>query len=312
MSGIDQQFIHYIHPVAISLFLLTITMLARRSRRLSCFISKGIIHVICCLLLLSYTSLATTSLLLMRPLMFHDVDKVYTYVSPDVEYFHGRHLVYAIVAVLFTVVIVIGLPLLLVLEPVCNSNVNFIRIKPLLDQFQGYYKDKYRCFAAYYMICRLIIITIILINSSNDLVFQYLLITGCVIMAVIHQLFMPYSNNFLNKFDGLILQFLVLVSALALTEFHNNFDSSLAVGITFVLVILPFLIFFTMLVMINKEKIKKLLAHFYFKCSQLHLSRWNCNEIPLNEIPLIKTQESSEFYNIIDDSNRTNVTICDV
>ena len=315
MSGIDQQFIHYIHPVAISLFLVMITMLARRSHRLSCFISKRIIHVICCLLLLSYTSLATTSLLLMRPLIFHDVGKVYTYVSPDVDYFHGRHLVYGIVALLFTIVIVIGLPLLLALEPFCNSNFNFIRIKPLLDQFQGCYKDKYRCFAAYYMICRLLIITIILINSSNSLVFQYLLITTCVVMAIIHQLFMPYSNDFLNKFDGLILQFLVLVSALPLTELHNNFDYSLAVGVTFILVILPFLIFFTISVMINRENIKKLITHLYFKCSQLHLSRRNCNEIPLNEIPLIKIQESSnenEFYNIIDDSNRTKATICDV
>ena len=115
-----------------------ITVLARRSRRLSSFISKGIIHVICCLLLLSYTSFATTSLLLMRPLIFRGDDKVYTYISPDIEYFHGRHLVYEIVAMLFTIVIVIGLPFLLALEPYLNSKINFIKIKPLLDQFQGY------------------------------------------------------------------------------------------------------------------------------------------------------------------------------
>ena len=42
MSGIDQQFIHYSHPVAITLFLVTITVVARRSHRLSNFISKGI------------------------------------------------------------------------------------------------------------------------------------------------------------------------------------------------------------------------------------------------------------------------------
>ena len=207
MSGIDQQFIHYIHPVAISLFLIMITVLARRSHRLSSFISKGIIHVVDCLLLLSYTSLATTSLLLMRPLIFHDVDKVYTYVSPDVEYFHGRHLVYGIVAVLFTIVIVVGLPLLLALEPFLNSKINFVKIKPLLDQFQGCYKDRYRCFAAYYMICRLIIITIIIANSSNDYTFQYLLITACVMMDLTHQIFKPYSNSLLNIFDGVILHF---------------------------------------------------------------------------------------------------------
>ena len=99
MRGIDQQFIHYVHPIAVSLFLVIITVLARKSHRLALFVSKVIIRVICCLLLLSYTSVATTSLLLMRPLIFHDVDKVYTYVSPDVEYFHGRHLAYGVVAV---------------------------------------------------------------------------------------------------------------------------------------------------------------------------------------------------------------------
>ena len=308
MSGIDQQFIHYIHPVAISLFLGIITLLAKRSRRLSSFISKGIIHVICCLLLLSYTSFGTTSLLLMRPLIFHDVDKVYTYVSPDVQYFHGRHLAYIIVAVVFTIVIIIGLPLLLALEPFLNSKINFIKIKPLLDQFQGCYKDKYRFFAAYYMICRLVIITIVIANSSNDLVFRYLLITACVTMALIHQLLKPYSNSLLNDFDGTILHFLVLVSVLPLVEFFNNFDTNLFTGITFILVLLPLLIFITMSLMINKEKIKKLPRFCYSKCSKLHLRNYN-------EIPLVEAEDSSdedEYVNIIDDSRRVNATICEV
>ena len=315
MSGIDQQFIHYIHPVAISLFLVMITVLARRSHRLSSIISKGIIHVICCLLLLSYTSLATTSLLLMRPLIFHDVDKVYTYVSPDVEYFHGRHLVYGIVAVLFTIVIVIGLPLLLALEPFLNSKINFIRIKPLLDQFQGCYKSKYRCFAAYYMICRLIIITIIIANSSSEYIFQSLLTSACVMMDLTHQIFKPYSNPVLNNFDGVILHFLVLVSVLPLGEIHNDFSPNVAVGITFIYVMLPLLIFVTMSMIINKDKAKSLPGYCYLKCSQLYLRYHNCNEIPLNKIPLIKPEESSnedEYINVIDDSKRKNATICDV
>ena len=307
ISGIDQQFIHYIHPVALSLFLVMITMLARRSKRLSHFIRRGIIHVICCLLLLSYTSLATTSLLLMRPLIFHDINEVYTYVSPNVQYFHGRHLVYGIVTLSFTTVIVIGLPLLLALEPFLNSKINFIRIKPLLDQFQGCYKDKYCCFAAYYMICRLLIITIILMISFNDLLFQYLLVTVCMVTALLHQLFRPYSSSLLNKFDGYILQCLALVSATPLAKFYDNFDSCLVVGMTFVLVILPWLVFIIMSLMINKKKFKKVLGNCYNKCLQLQH-----NEIPQNEIPLIINEGSSEFYNIIDDSKRKNATICDM
>ena len=86
-SGIDQQFIHYIHPSAIIVILGIISLSARISQRISVIISRGIIHVICLLLLLSYTSIASTSLLLMRPLKFHEIDKVYTFLSPDIEYF---------------------------------------------------------------------------------------------------------------------------------------------------------------------------------------------------------------------------------
>ena len=310
MSGIDQQFIHYMHPVAISLFLVMITLLARRSRRLLTFMGKGIIHVICCLLLLSYTSLASTSLLLMRPLIFNDVDEVYTYVSPDVEYFHGRHLVYAIVAMLFTIVIVIGLPLLLALEPFLNSKINFVKIKPLLDQFQGCYKDKYRYFAAYYMICRLLIITIIIANSSNDFIFHYLLIAASVIVDLVHQCFRPYSSLLLNVFDGVILHFLVLVSVLPLVESFDSFKSNLLVGITLVLIILPALIFVTMSVMINKEKIRKLPGYCYTKWSQLRLR--NYSEIPLTETARLSESDEDEYINDIDDSMRTNATIFDV
>ena len=310
MSGIDQQFIHYMHPFAISLFLAMITLLARRSRRLSTFISKGIIHVICCLLLLSYTSLASTSLLLMRPLIFRDVDKVYTYISPDIEYLHGRHLAYAIVAMLFTIVIVIGLPLLLALEPFLNSKVNFVKIKPLLDQFQGCYKDKYRYFAAYYMICRLLIITIIIANSSNDFIFHYLLIAASVIMDLVHQCFRPYSSSLLNIFDGVILHFLVLISVLPLVESFDNFNSNLLMGITFVLIILPALIFVTMSVMINKEKIRKLPGYCHTKWSQIHLR--NYSEIPLTETAESADGDGDEYLSDIDDSMRANATIVDV
>ena len=144
MSGIDQQFIHYVHPLAVSLILIIISWLAKHLKGFSAFVSRVIIHAICFLLLLSYTSVATTSLLLMRSLTFADVKNVYTYLSPDTQYFHDRHLVYGIIAIILALLIVIGLPLLLLLEPFLNSKINFIRIKPLLDQFQGCYKDKYR------------------------------------------------------------------------------------------------------------------------------------------------------------------------
>ena len=254
LSGIDQQFIHYIHPSAVILILIIISLLARRSQRISVFISRGIIHVICLLLLLSYTSIASTSLLLMRPLKFEGVGNVYTYLSPNIEYFHDRHLVYAIVAVLFMIFIVICPPLLLTLEPFLNHKFNFTKIKPLLDQFQGCYKDKYRYFAGYYMICRLVIITIVIIDSSDDFVVSYLLIITCGIIALIHLLIKPYNSGILNKLDGTILQLIIFTQALSLSD---DYDSPLVITLSFVLVILPLLMIIGIAILLHKDDVRK-------------------------------------------------------
>ena len=304
MSGIDQQFIHYIHPSAIIVMLIIITLSARRSQRISNVIRRGIIHVICLLLLLSYTSMASTSLLLMRPLKFHNIDKGYTYLSPDIEYFHGRHLAYSIVALLCAIFIVIGLPLVLILEPFLNHKINFVKIKPLLDQFQGSYKDKCRCFAGYYMICRLLVIIIVISNSSNEFITSYILITASGIIALTHLIIRPYANNeILNRFDGFILQLVIFITALPL---FDQLDSSLVIGIAFVLITLPLLT--AMALFLNRYNLKKIIIYLInkYESTSNDYARITDNEAS-NETEL------KEFKTIVvDDSKRRNAIICDV
>jgi len=244
--------------------------------------------------------MASTSLLLMRPLKFDGIDKVYTYLSPDIKYFDGHHLAYGIVALLCTVTIVIGLPLLLTLEPFLNHKINFIKIKPLLDQFQGCYKDKFRSFAGYYMVCRLLIITIVIVNSSNDFIASYMLIVVSAIIALIHLTVKPYNIEILNKFDGIVLQLIILITALPL---FDDFNSPLIITVAFVLVMIPLLNFIAITLFLNKDSLKKILTHFISKDkSPSSIS----NDVDNNEIPM------REFGLIIDDSMRQNATICDV
>ena len=300
MSGIDQQFIHYIHPLAMILILVAMIIFARMSQKISSIIGRVIINIICLLLLLSYTSMASTSLLLIRALRFHEIDKIYSYLSPDIEYFHGRHLAYSIASLLSILSIVIGLPLLLIIHSFLNHKINFTRIKPLLDKFQGCYKDKYRCFAAYYMICRLVIITIVVVNSSNDFITSYVLNIFSGTTTLIHLIVMPYNNNTLNKFDGIILQLIIFNTALPLLS--DDFTSPLAISLCYVLIFFPLLSFITMVLFLHKDNFKKLLAHFLFKDRSFS----NTNEVNKNDVPM------REFDNIIDDSVRVNVTVCEM
>ncbi|XP_065895117.1 uncharacterized protein [Dysidea avara] len=296
MSGIDQQFIHYVHPLAVAIIIVVICLSARISVKFSSFVSRGIIHVICFLLLLSYTSVATTSLLLMRFLTFYNVDKVYTHLSPDIEYLHGRHLPYFILAIVCALIIVIGLPFLLLFEPFLNYKISFTKIKPLLDQFQGCYKDKYRSFAAYYMACRLVTILIIIVNPSNDDTSRYLLIILNSCLAFIHATIKPYRSNILNVFDSFVLHLMIVVSMVPLID---SYDPNLLLSFIFVLVILPLISFLLMEIYLYKRKIKKIANCFV---PPKHDTTNDNNEVPMRDF----------VDSIIDDSRRVNTTICEI
>ena len=268
LSGIDQLFIHYSHAIAVSLLLLLIVVVARCSTRTTLFVNRCIIRVICLLILLSYTSMASTSLQLLQPLRFTDVKEWYTYSSPSIQYFHGRHIAYGIVAALCELVIVIGLPLLLLLEPFLNKKINFIRIKPLLDQFQGCYKDKYRWFAAYYLICRQVIILIVYTFNTNYYNMSFYLQTVCVVIALIHIMIQPYQSDSLNALDGAVL--LLMIQANAFTAV----DDSIFLINGMIVILLPVVLFST--VVIRKAVyscIKKKKCHRYVRINNADIIR---------------------------------------
>ena len=297
LSGIDQQFIHYLHPFAILLILWLISVSARFSHKISSFLSRAVIHAICLLLLLSYSSIASTSLLLVRAIRFTNVDKVYSYLSPDIEYFHGRHLAYGLIALVIGLIFVIGLPLLLLLEPFVNSKINFIKIKPLLDQFQGCYKDRFRYFASFFMIFRLMVLIILAINEFISL---YLLMAICLVMILIHVTVKPYNNNLLNFFDTFMLLVLVLVITLEIIVTYHVVFSNTALAIAFVLTILPLLVFLLIMLYFHVEKIKKVTTY--------------CISVVKSKIPHTTNNEAIEMQQcgqtheaIVDHKSRDNI-----
>ena len=189
---------------------------------------------------------------------FQNVDEVRTYSSPDIKYFTGRHFAYTIVTILCEVIIVIGLPLLLLLEPLLSRKISFVKVKPLLDQFQGCYKDKYRWFAVYYLICRQVIILIVYVANGDYYNKLYYLQTACIIIAMIHGWIQPYKKKIVNGLDGAILLILVLVVNLNTFTFLSSISSQLSI----VLIILP-------LFLLCLIAIRKLLIRYYDKKKKL-------------------------------------------
>ena len=89
----DQQFINYIHVIAVSLILFGISRAAKYSRRIANFGKHFLVRAVCVLLLLSYTSLFSNTFQLWRTLATNEYDS-----SADPG--DTRYLAYAIVAFL--------------------------------------------------------------------------------------------------------------------------------------------------------------------------------------------------------------------
>ena len=201
---------------------------------------------------------------------------------------------------MLALLIVIGLPLLLLTEPFLNPKISYFRIKPLLDQFQGCYKDKYRWFAAYYMICRIIMINIIIANFSDVFISRYLLLIASTIIALVHETMRPYADNILNIFDGAILQLIVLVTALPLFETLN---SSLVKGTLFVLMILPLIHFVLMKIHTNKQTLIKVMTNA--------IKYFQNEDVPDNNV-VIMMQQIMLLIQLLMRRNATIATICEM
>jgi len=220
---IDHVVFVYTHPVIVVSLLAIIAVAARKSFKLTKLVQRHSTIMICLILLLSYSSISYTSVQLLKPLIVYDritgERKWHLYWSPSIPFADGWRLLYIIVAVLCIVIISIGLPLLLLLERTFASkfNLNLTRIKPILDQLQGCYKDKYRWFAAYYLICRQVIYICDLVSDfltsstvySNTPKHTIFLLFSMIIM-MIHIWFQPYKRKSLNVFDSAILMILLL------------------------------------------------------------------------------------------------------
>ena len=253
LSGIDQLFIHYFHSFAISLLLSIFVLVARYCKKLHS-IPRYYVPVFSLLYLLSYTSITSTSLQLLRPLTFTGVSGVYTYSSPDIKYFHGRHALYGIVALICELVIGIGLPVLLLMKPILKKNN--VGLKKFLDEFGDCFKKGYRRFAAYYLLFRQVILFIVLIAAGNYYVMMFCLKISCLVVATIHMWARPYKNKLINIFDGFMLQLMVVVATIGGFEFLHSVMTEICVF----LVILPLLIVFIAVVIkkaVDCRKVKR-------------------------------------------------------
>ena len=247
VNNFGKQCLQLINPIVLALTIFAIVYVSSKWPRYAILRNTRMgINAVCIMLYLCFISITQISLTLLTPVKFPKVTGVYTSLEPTVKYFHSIHIFYGIVAILLQLVLVLPFLCLLLFAPflIRFRRLNLTRIKPILDEFQACYKDKYRYFAGYYLACRQLIFLMSFINLGA-FAYIYILQILSILILTFHLLVQPYKKKSLNILDGLLILDLVLLSLL-----HGNtaaivFDNFVALKIAFIyiLVLLPVVYF---------------------------------------------------------------------
>jgi len=240
---------------------------------------------------------------------------VYARLDPTVIYFTSYHRFLVILALLTQVVLVIPFLALLVLSPWLVRWFNLLRLKPVLDEFQACYQDRYRCFAGFYLTWWLVIF--LLSSFSDYYVNIYLLQVMAIVLLIVHAIFQPYKERWLNVLDTLFISDLVLLSILHGTTSRIVFESP---GLTiFKDILLHLLVLFPMMYFVSLCLWLVLKRVHYFLLNCLHKGKTRrlrnvgvvVNDTDTHCRPFTAEREPLLFQQSLN-SSVTNREYCDV
>lgn len=234
-------------------------------------IKSSIIHGLSAFLVVCYAQCVKVSLTLLLPetLKGRNGEGYYprrVWFYGEIKEFSKEHLPYAIPALLCLLTIGALPPLLLLAYPLANKVLAFVglgesklstiltpkisKLKPLLDTFQGCFKNELRFFAGLYFLYRWI--GLVVYSIAPSLSAFYAGAEGLLIcILTLHAVAQPYEKRWHNVVDALMLADLVAINGLTIYNYYlysqgttNMINSDLrnaAIGLQLVLIYFPIL-----------------------------------------------------------------------
>ena len=196
---------------------------------------NAIVHGISSLLILSYTQYTVTSFqILSRKPIYGDGEKTTGFVvhlQGNVKYFGGGHLPYAIPALLVLLFLSLPPPLLLISYPLlwkikakvkCTKTAQtendttlwpIRKLLPLIDSFQGVFRDNCRMFAGLLFLWRVILSAFFALCPDTRCFIGIEVALICFFL--IHAVARPYKRRLFNIIDVAMLANMCIITALS-------------------------------------------------------------------------------------------------
>ena len=225
------QSFYYLGPILVWIMLLLLVCVARCCPKLLSKVQDSPVQAICMLMMLSFWSLANTSIHFLMPIKVGE--QYYAMIQPEIVYFKSWHALFVFIAILFFGVITLPFIGILAISnsPKLSHCLRLYRVKPLLDEFQSCYHDKYRWYSIIYYIAWILYLVLSEFPLGEEMVI--------VLTLSLHFLFQPYKRKLLNIVDMLLLLDLLLLNFLLSQEDDFSKNVTFKVILIYIVTIIP-------------------------------------------------------------------------
>ena len=273
---LDNLVFKYITTLYALLFILLLVWVLRCCpfKQISKLWRESPVHGISAFIMVTYTQCAKVSfqILALTDLKTQGMKTIENVIllSGEVSYFGLEHAPYA-AATLLAVLLLCLLPMLLLMHPAIEQLAGcylqrwnfrsfflFRRLKPLLDSFQGSYKDRYRYFAGIAFLERLAFAAVFAFSNTTRDFFTWI-ISLTVVILLCHASAQPFAKRRHNIID---LCFLANLAIINILSWNNSEQATIDTGtsssaILYIQVLLLFLpiAYLTILLIVKLAKI---------------------------------------------------------
>ena len=216
MTAYVNTWLQFAFPIYIWVLVLIMIYTSRYSVTASKIIGRNAVSVLPTLFLLSYAKLLRTVIAIVSSTSLGDEDgrsHLLWLMDGNVDYFSAPHAVLFFTALLAVLLYILPLTLLTLLAPCLQARTNHrmmrwvVRIKPLLDAYQGPYKDKYRHWTGVMLLSRLILFVVHSSNTLGNPNINVFAVSMSVITIHLYQIYIgKLYKNWINYVSGRILQ----------------------------------------------------------------------------------------------------------
>ena len=235
LDGYAKTWLQFVFPVYIWVLVAIIIWVSRRYVLAAKLCGSHTVKVLATLFLLSYAKVlrtVITALSFTSPVLLDGSTITVWLYDGNVDYLGVKHAFLFFTALGFAVGFVLPFTLLVLLAPCLQawSNKRFFRwvhrIKPLIDAYQGPYKDKFRCWTGVMLVVRNVLFLSFAANGLGDPELNLALMTTMVLglHAFMWLLGRVYKSIILDILEAIFITKLGIFSAWTIFIRRNNSD----------------------------------------------------------------------------------------